>query len=751
MPFANLNPIVAAGSGWASPANAVPPSDSAFASWPVGSVTPENLRVYNVNTAAIDPDSEVLGIVIHVDADALDVRPGGGVYGLVKRAVGVTIETVDGQSVEVIDSNNSTYYGDVSAVPGVFAPITVIHDLGSALSPASFRFVISSEGDGFYIDLYDSSDGVSWSLISSPPTVYLAGDDQFISRTITGRTARYWRAEITPAGFSPGPTRLRVQEAKLYTGASVVMTSHPNTGGQYERIDVALSKDSISPATAWETLEIPLGGGICVAGGVYDLWGESWTMSDFGPTFGVLVRRHTGPGEILGSARLVDSVYGFLYYDPAGGSFEPMPNRNASTQFCLIGPETTPGTGVNPTHRLRATKVELMPANEEMAIEYAGETLDGDTHPVSFACEGDVSGVPTYDELGFILASVCGKPQTSVVTAGVYRHEFRLVGRGISDPRSYTHENGDVNFAERVANVLFGDFSIESTRKSTSLKGKAFGRKMVKQSGITPGVNEVQSISITGTPTGGNYRLRFNGQETANLAYNADAAAIQTALRALTTIGAAECTVTGTGPFTVTFTGAMAGKDQPVIELSLNSLTGGASPTVTITTTTQGGYIELPSTPILPGDTSVYYATTFDGLAAGKMTNLHGGEFAVSGRRSPFYVMDDTNDSFYSAAEPKGSASMKLTVQDDAFSAALMVDHAGSAGRFIRWASTSKYEIIPTYKYSMTIDASVKVGSVEGHSVDQEIYARTFNLKTVYDPGLGYHARIVLVNGVPSY
>ena len=52
-------------------------------------------------------------------------------------------------------------------------------------------------------------------------------------------------------------------------------------------------------------------------------------------------------------------------------------------------------------------------------------------------------------------------------------------------------------------------------------------------SGIEAGANEVQTISITGSPTGGTFTLSFAGQTTAPIAYNASAATVVAALQAL--------------------------------------------------------------------------------------------------------------------------------------------------------------------------------------------------------------------------
>ena len=102
------------------------------------------------------------------------------------------------------------------------------------------------------------------------------------------------------------------------------------------------------------------------------------------------------------------------------------------------------------------------------------------------------------------------------------------------------------------------------------------------------GTDEVQTLTVTGTPTGGTFKLSYKGQKTAAIAHDANAAAIDSALEALSTIGTGNVTVAGTGPFTVTFTGALAKKAVPLLVLVDNALTGGTSPSVTIAETTPG-------------------------------------------------------------------------------------------------------------------------------------------------------------------
>lgn len=105
--------------------------------------------------------------------------------------------------------------------------------------------------------------------------------------------------------------------------------------------------------------------------------------------------------------------------------------------------------------------------------------------------------------------------------------------------------------------------------------------------------SEIQTVTVTGTPTGGTYTLTWSGQTTAAIPYNATAAQVKTALENLSNIEAGDLTVTG-GPhpgtaMSVTFGGQFMGDDVAAMTASGASLTGGSTPGVTIGTSTAGG------------------------------------------------------------------------------------------------------------------------------------------------------------------
>ncbi|MGW0821840.1 phage tail protein [Streptomyces sp. NPDC002845] len=139
---------------------------------------------------------------------------------------------------------------------------------------------------------------------------------------------------------------------------------------------------------------------------------------------------------------------------------------------------------------------------------------------------------------------------------------------------------------------------------------------------------EVQTIDL-GAASAGTITITFDGQTTASIAYDADAATVQAALEAMSNVEAGEVTVTGgplPGTITLSFAGQYLGVDVPEVTVTPTGLTGG---TVTINTTTQGsttnwiGAVDWPGAvlwPLDPGDNEVTFQ--LDGAAAGSAVDL---------------------------------------------------------------------------------------------------------------------------------
>lgn len=167
------------------------------------------------------------------------------------------------------------------------------------------------------------------------------------------------------------------------------------------------------------------------------------------------------------------------------------------------------------------------------------------------------------------------------ITGGQDFPYFGLCGKASSDV------GGDIHVFIAKAKIAddFDVFQLEYDKFSIpEVPFEALADAVYQVSGTT----EVQTVTVTGTPTGGTFTLAFRGQTTAGVAYNANAAAVQSALQAITTIGAGGATVSGSGPYVVTFAGALALQAVELLVASGAGLTGGTSPSVTVARTTPG-------------------------------------------------------------------------------------------------------------------------------------------------------------------
>lgn len=115
---------------------------------------------------------------------------------------------------------------------------------------------------------------------------------------------------------------------------------------------------------------------------------------------------------------------------------------------------------------------------------------------------------------------------------------------------------------------------------------------------LAASVSEVQTVTEGGSGLT-SFTLTLDGETTGSIAAAATAAAVQSALEALSNIAPGDVTVTGSagGPYTLTFGGARVGKDVP----ALTATPTGGSGTVTIATPTAGGSGTTDSSDVLAG------------------------------------------------------------------------------------------------------------------------------------------------------
>lgn len=154
-----------------------------------------------------------------------------------------------------------------------------------------------------------------------------------------------------------------------------------------------------------------------------------------------------------------------------------------------------------------------------------------------------------------------------------------------------------------------GKLDLQQKRRTSTTAQSASTGGTAGHIGLS-GTNEVQKLTITGTPTGGTFTITFSGQTTAAIAFNASAFTIQLAMEALSNIATGDlevysATLGGTLPtysMFFRFKGLYEGIDVPVMTTT-DSLTGGSLPASAVTVIQAGS---------APGTNSRSYAGGFD-------------------------------------------------------------------------------------------------------------------------------------------
>jgi hypothetical protein len=170
---------------------------------------------------------------------------------------------------------------------------------------------------------------------------------------------------------------------------------------------------------------------------------------------------------------------------------------------------------------------------------------------------------------------------------------------------------------------------------------------LLASAAVLGGVNEQQTVTITGTPTGGTFTLTYAGATTAAIAFNAAAAAVTAALEALPNIGPGNVLVSGGPgpgtPYVITFQNQL-GRQNIAQLTAAHAFTGGTTPAIAVTTTTAGSALDS-------GILTVHRGVILKKASSGGGTNNKvvpwagtGTIFGVLARTVTFFDQSDISD-----------------------------------------------------------------------------------------------------------
>ena len=167
---------------------------------------------------------------------------------------------------------------------------------------------------------------------------------------------------------------------------------------------------------------------------------------------------------------------------------------------------------------------------------------------------------------------------------------FSAEGVNLDNAVSYTNINRLGAAKSTVTGRIMGTLSTEvPIGFGASVTDDPDSSFLTVESGdIGAGIDEVQTITFSGVPTSGVFKLVHDENETADINYDDADSDVQTALNALASLSAVTVTGDFTEGFIVTFAGADGQKEQTILTITSNTLDDGAPVDVTVSETTKG-------------------------------------------------------------------------------------------------------------------------------------------------------------------
>ena len=371
--------------------------------------------------------------------------------------------------------------------------------------------------------------------------------------------------------------------------------------------------------------------------------------------------------------------------------------------------------------------------------------------------EAEVEGRLDYNALAFVLAGLFGSPTITALggAPAAYQWDWLWKGRRPNRPVSYEVDYGWPGLGEHCAGFVFNSLEISGGRADGfDVSGDGFA-KAVSGISVLGGITvERQTVTITGTPAGGTFTLTLNGETTATIAYNANAAAVQTALEGLPSLEPGDVTVAGGPgpgtPYTVDFTGTLAGENVAQMTAA-HAFTGGTSPNIAVATTTPGAdaAVQIPAVPAGAVDGNAYLDTTWAGLGGTQLLYLYENTIQIGERMTRTRPINKSKSSDGTIDVGDQEHMMNLAFGRNAVEAAQLARLRAGTPVFAR-AEWEGATISGANKYRLRFDASLVYQSVGSTDDTDEVATREYEGRMAIDPVSGNVVAVSLINAIST-
>jgi hypothetical protein len=425
------------------------------------------------------------------------------------------------------------------------------------------------------------------------------------------------------------------------------------------------------------------------------------------------------------------------------------------------GLETTPGTAVAALKRFASLDITLGIQGSAAPFVPAGQRFGSVFVPGRNWTQGKLSGRATYGELPYPLASVL-KNITPAADGAAYLWDWVPSLASPETGATYTVDKGSYVRAQRVPYLFVSELGLKFSRDNgVEYDGSVIGANLTD--GVAMSGNATYTLTAAATPpTAGNYTLTVSAQTTGNIAWNATPAQVQTALEALSSVGAGNALValTAGGPttavantvYTVQF---VNGKGGQAITLT-GTFTGlTATGSIALAAGQTGATVtnvETTPAPVAGDDIDVYIADTWAGLdAASALTRIPTAEWHFGPRWQPWWGLNSSYASFATQVEtPQPKCTLKMTLAADSVGMQFYNCLTTGTRKFVRIKCTG-----PTVAVGKTgllqIDGCYGVGDKPDEFKDEQgLYAIGWTLTASYDAVAGKAVEVQVRNALSA-
>ena len=416
---------------------------------------------------------------------------------------------------------------------------------------------------------------------------------------------------------------------------------------------------------------------------------------------------------------------------------------------------TTPGSPA--WKRLNGFGVRLKPTVETDPFAPQGALVPTVMLVNDDFSEGSVEGRVDYNGLAYVLAGLLGQPTITSLggSPAAYQWDWLWKGRKPNRPISYTMHQGFAESADVATGFIFNTMEISGGRADGfDVSGDGFAKALTAGQALGGITNERQTLTITGTPTGGDLTITAFGETTDDIAYNASAADVLAALLALNAFEPGDL-ATGGGPLpgsavTIDFLGYYAGQNVALMTTT-DSLTGGTAPASAIAETTAGAdaVTDVAAVPAGAVQGNVYLDSSWAGLGGTQLLYCYEMGVSIGERMERVRPINKSKSSDGVIDVSDQEHMITLMLGRNAVADAQLAKLRAGTRSFVR-AEWEGDTISGSNEYLFQVDATV-IYQEAGEPDDQDgVFATEYSGRLAIDPTSGNVLKVKLVNAIGS-